>query len=118
MTGTGTGPARQPASPHRPIDLGAVLPPGSRVTVEPGEHDADRAARIRQEERAAFIKDCREVAVFAVVLLFVVAIASVCGYVVFASSTAGPDQVKFAQTILTALISGGTGFLFGKAIGK
>ena len=100
------------------IDLGHVLPPGSRVTVEPAEHDADRAARLRIEERAAFIEDAKDIAVFGVVLLAVVVVGGVCGYIAFVSATATADQVKFAQTVFTALVSGGSGLLFGKAIAK
>jgi hypothetical protein len=117
----GGGPTIGPGGPHPAgtnIDLGRVLPLGSRVTVEPEEHDADRAARLKIEERAALIKDIKEVAVFAVVLLFVVGAGLVCGYIAFMSTTATPDQAKYAQTVFTALVSGGSGLLFGKAISK
>jgi hypothetical protein len=119
MSGTGPGVASgaQQAQGAN-IDLGRVLPPGSRVTVEPAEHDADRTARLRIEERAALIKDAKEIAVFGVVLISVLMVGGVYGYITFVSATATADQVKFAQTIFPALVSGGSGLLFGKAIAK
>ncbi len=116
MSSTGPGAASGGQARGGDIDLGGVLPPGSRVTVEPAEHDADRAARLKIEERAALINDVKEVAVFGVVLLVVV--GGICGYIAFVSATATVDQVKFAQTIFTALVSGGSGLLFGRAIAK
>jgi hypothetical protein len=118
---SGNGPEARSGDPRRAasnIDLGGVLPSGSRVTVEPEEHTDDRTARLEIERRAALIKDMKEIAIFAVVLLFVVGAGLVCGYIAFVSTTATADQVKFAQTIFTALVSGGSGLLFGKAISK
>lgn len=73
--------------------------------------------RLAGEARAKLIEDYKGVAVFALVLFFVSVVAAVSGYIVFFSNSP-PDTAKYAQTLLTSLISGGTGFLFGKAIAK
>jgi hypothetical protein len=45
----------------------------------------------------------------------VIALAILCGHLVFFDKTASAETQKWAQTALTALVSGGVAFLFGRS---
>ena len=60
--------------PADKLDIGAVVNAG-QLTVTPEEHPDDRAARLRKEERASFIEECKGVAVFGVILCGLVGLA-------------------------------------------
>jgi hypothetical protein len=96
------------------LDLGSILA-ASDVTIEPSERDDERAARLANEKRAALWADIRSMVLFFVVLVAVIALAIVCGHLVFFDKTASAETQKWAQTALTALVSGGVAFLFGRS---
>lgn len=96
------------------VDLGSILA-ASDVTIAPSERDDERAARIAKENRAALWGDIRSMILFFVVLIAVIALALLCGHLVFFDKTAAPETQKWAQTALTALVSGGVAFLFGRS---
>jgi hypothetical protein len=96
------------------VDLGSILA-ASDVTIAPSERDDERAARIANENRATLLADIRGMILFGVVLAAVIVLAILCGHLVFFDKTATPDTQKFAQWALTALVSGGVAFLFGRS---
>ena len=89
------------------LDLGSILAT-SDLTIAPSERDDERAARIAS--------DIRSMVLFFVVLIALIALASLCGHLIFFDKTASPETQKWAQTALTALVSGGAAFLFGRSI--
>jgi hypothetical protein len=99
------------------IDLGTIEGDVD-VTVEPREHDDDRKARLANEQRAKLIDDWKGVAVFAAVLFSVLGVGSLCVHTIWFNASPSPETLKYAQTVLTSLMSGGAGLLLGKAIGK
>ncbi len=96
------------------LDLGSILA-ASDVTIEPSERDDERAARLANERRTALWADIRSMVLFFVVLVAVIALAILCGHLVFFDKTATPETQKWAQWALTALVSGGVAFLFGRS---
>lgn len=88
----------------------------SAVTVEPPEHDDERAARLIKEKREARLEDIRSMTLFFVVLIALLALGVLCGNLVFFDKTASLETQKWAQTALTALVSGGAAFLFGRSL--
>jgi hypothetical protein len=88
----------------------------SAVTVEPPEHDDERAVRLIKEKREARLEDIRSMTLFFVVLIALLVLGVLCGNLVFFDKTASPDSQKWAQTALTALVSGGAAFLFGRSL--
>ncbi len=97
------------------IDLRTVLRPIASLTLE--EHERDRESRIKVEERQIFIEDCKGVAVFSVIVLGIVAVATLCAYVAVFDSTAPVDTKKWAQTLLLALVTGSLSFVLGRKVG-
>jgi hypothetical protein len=85
----------------------------SAVTVEPPEHDDERAVRLIKEKREAFLDDLRNITLFFVVLIGLLLLAILCVELIFFDKTTTPETQKWAQTALTALVSGGAAFLFG-----
>lgn len=97
------------------IDLRAILAV-SDVTLEPSERDDERANRLAAEKRGKLHEDIKGMVIFFVVLIILAAIAGLCAYTIFFDKAAAPDAQKWAQTALTALLSGGVSFLFGRAL--
>lgn len=97
------------------IDLRAILA-ANDLTLEPSEREDERTNRLAAEKRAKLLGDIKEMVVFVVVLIVVVVIAGLCAYMIFFDKAATPDAQKWAQTALTALLSGGVSFLFGRAL--
>lgn len=98
------------------LDLQSVL--RGQVSVKPEEHDQDRAARIRREDRAALIEDCKGVVVFVCVLLVIGAIAALSVFKGFFDPSATAETQRWAQAILTAVVSGSISFVVGRKVGK
>jgi hypothetical protein len=88
----------------------------SAVTIEPPEHDDERAVRLIKEKREAFLDDLRNITLFFVVLIGLLLLAILCVELIFFDKTATPETQKWAQTALTALVSGGAAFLFGRSL--
>jgi hypothetical protein len=87
------------------IDLSGSLK--GQVSVKPEEHPEDRTAPLRAERRGALIEDYKGIAVFAVLLVGMVAIGilSACEGFFDGHCVAG-YQGRWSQTILAALMSG------------
>jgi hypothetical protein len=96
------------------LDLGSIFAE-SDVTIAPSERDDERTARIVKESGAALWADIRSMILFFVVLIAMIALVVLSGHLVFFDKTAAPETQKWAQTVLTALVSGGVAFLFGRA---
>ena len=97
------------------VDLGTILA-ASYVTIEPSERDDERAARIAAEKRVKLFADIRGMVLFFVVLVALIALAVLCGHLIFFDQTATQETQKWAETALTALVSGGAAFLFGRSV--
>jgi hypothetical protein len=88
------------------------------VTIKPKEHDEETKVRLAAETRAGLLADIRNMILFFVVLGVVLTIGFLCAEFIFFNKAASPETQKWAQTVLTALISGGSSFLVGKAVAK
>jgi hypothetical protein len=98
------------------LDLSGSL--RGEVSLKPEEHVDDRAARIRNEARAALIEDCKGVAVFVGTLLGLGAVACVAGYKGVFDPAANPETQRWAQAVLTAVVSGSISFVLGRKVSK
>jgi len=98
------------------IDLSGSLK--GQVSVKPEEHPEDRTARLRTEQRGALIEDCKGIAVFAALLVGIVAIGILSAYEGFFDAMAPPDTKRWSQTILSALMTGAVSFVVGRKVGK
>lgn len=82
------------------------------------EHDDERQARLRREERA----HRREIAVSFVklgaLILALFAVGGIAAYILLGSKTASADDRKWALTTLSALLSGALGFVAGEKAGE
>jgi hypothetical protein len=97
------------------VDLGSIIA-ASDVTIAPSERDDERAVRLASEKRTTLLEDIRSMTLFFVVLIALVALAVLCRHLIFFDRTATPETQKWAQTALTALVSGGAAFLFGRSL--
>ena len=88
------------------------------ITITPEVHPDDRAARLKSESRRDLLRDCKDVAVFAVLLLGVVAIAALAAYESIWDAGASPETKRWSQTILSAVLAGGVSFVAGQKIGS
>jgi len=111
------------------LSLGPRLGGQVKFSLEPEEHPDNRAARItleseeqaakrRLESRAALIEDYKGVAVFVVILVSVVALGILCAYEGIFDPNASTDTKRWAQTVLSAVVSGGLSFVVGRKVGK
>jgi len=103
--------------PADTLDIGAVVNAG-QLTVTPEEHPDDRAARLKKEERASLIEECKGVVVFGVVLCGIVGIAVLSAYKGVFDTTASPDAQRWALGTLTVVVSNSISFFIGKKVGK
>jgi len=99
------------------LDLGAVVKAG-QLTVTPEEHPDDRAARLRREERASFIEECKGVVVFAAILIGITIIAALSAYKGLLDPTASPEVQRWGQGVLTVVMSSAISFFVGKKVGR
>ena len=86
-------------------------------TLELGRDETpeERAARLRSEERRDRVEHFKEVTLFVVAVGGIVVLGAVCGWVAL-DAQADAETRKWAQTLLTAIVSGGLAFLFGRAL--
>lgn len=96
------------------LDLNQLVKKG---TVELGseEHPEERAARLRREERRDKADHFKGLALFALAVLGILVVGGLCGKAAF-DSQSDAETRKWAQTMLTALVSGVISFLFGRAL--
>ena len=97
------------------IDVNSIFAK-SAVTVEPPEHDDERTVRLIKEKREALLDDIRSMTLFFVILIALLVLGVLCGNLVFFDKTASPETQKWAQTALTAIVSGGVAFIFGRSL--
>jgi hypothetical protein len=102
--------------PPDQIDVSGSLK--GQVSVTPEEHPEERAARLRAEQRGALIEDCKGVAVFVMLLAGIVAIGILSAHQGFLDPNASADTRRWAQTVLSALVTGGISFVIGRKVGK
>lgn len=81
------------------------------------EEADERAVRLGSTRRARWLADIKAAMLFVVVLAGIVAIALVCARIVFLDPNAPAEARRWAETVLTALVSGGLSYLVGRAIG-
>ena len=98
------------------LDLNQLLKKGT-VELGPTETDDERSARLRREERRDKVDHFKSVTLFIVAIGGIVALGTVCGWVAL-DAQADAETRKWAQTLLTAIVSGGLAFLFGRALPK
>ena len=101
--------------PADQFDLNGQL--RGHVTVTPEEHSDDRKLRLKNEERSAWIEDCKGVAVFATLLILLVGIVGLSSYEGFFDAAASPDTRRWAQTVLSSVVTGAISFVVGRKIG-
>lgn len=99
------------------LNLEGVVPRAD-VTLTREEHPDERAARLKQENRAAIIDSCKDVAIFVALYLFLIGMVIICLYfVVFAKAVPAETQ-RWSQSLLAAILSGTVSFIIGRKIGK
>ena len=110
------------------INLDGVVPRGE-LALAREEHPDERAARLKkeanettarlkQEGRAALIKDCQDVASFTVLYLFLIGMVVICVYLILFSATVPPETQRWSQSLLAAILSGTVSFIVGRKVGK
>jgi hypothetical protein len=99
------------------INLDGVVPRGE-LTLARDEHPDERAARLKQEDRAAIKKLCEDVAIFAALYLFLVGMVGVCVYFILFASAVPPETQRWSQSLLAAIMSGTVSFMVGRKVGK
>jgi hypothetical protein len=89
-----------------------------QVSLIPEEHFEDREARLKAEARRDLIRDCKDVAVFAVLLIAIVIVGALAAYEAIWDASANSDTKRWAQTVLFAVMTGGISFVAGVKIGS
>lgn len=96
-------------------DLADVLARGA-ISVTPPETAEDAQHRRTAEKADADWTRLQKQWLFFVSLAFVLGAAVLAAWIAFASSTASPEQQKWAMGAITAILSGFFGFMGGKAL--
>jgi hypothetical protein len=99
------------------LNLEGVVPRAD-VTLTREEHPDERAARLKQENRAAIIDNCKDVAIFAALYLFLIGIVALCLYFILFATAVPPETQRWSQSLLAAILSGTVSFMVGRKIGK
>jgi hypothetical protein len=99
------------------VNLDGVVPRGD-VTLGREEHPDERAARLTQENRAAIIENCKDVAIFAALYSFTIVMVAVCLYLILFADAVSSATQRWAQSLLAAILSGAVSFMIGRKIGK
>ncbi len=84
-----------------------------RLSIESREHPDERAARIRREHDDADRQHRKEMAILWWVLATVSVVSVIC-LGVFLIPGAPAENVRWATTLLTTVVSGGLGYMTGK----
>lgn len=98
------------------LNLNQLVKKGT-VELGPDETAEERAARLRREERRDRVEHFKGVTLFVVAVGGIVVLGVACGWVAL-DAQADSETRKWAQTLLTAIVSGGLAFLFGRALPK
>jgi len=94
---------------------------GSLVTdlvrrLKPDEHDEERGARLRAEQRTALLADVKGVVLFVALLVGVITVTGICGWLALFSPDSPLETQHWAQTMLAAVVSGAVSFLVGRKV--
>jgi hypothetical protein len=81
------------------------------------EHEDERAVRLGSARRAKWLADIKGAILFLVVLAGLIAVALIAARIAFFDAGVAPEVRRWAETVLTALVSGGLSYLIGRAIG-
>ena len=86
---------------------------GLSISISTAETAPDRDSRIREAEADARTRRTKETVLFFAVIVGVVLLAIVAVKLIL-SPTSSPDDKKWATTILSAMVTGGIGYLTGR----
>lgn len=100
------------------FDLNSLLKKGTVEIGRPDESAEELAARLRIEGRKAAIEDFKGAALFVTLLVGIVAVALLCVYLIVFDQTASAESKRWAQTVLTGIVTGAVSFLVGRALPK
>ena len=95
------------------LNLDGVVPRGELMLTRE-EHPEERTARLRNEVRAAIIKDCQDVAVFAALYLFLIGMVGICVYFILFAAAVPPETQRWSQSLLAAILRARWRFWSGK----
>jgi len=99
-----------------PLDLEPLVRKG---TLEIGaEHDAERTARLRREERSHLYAEVKAAFLLVAVLTGLAAIAGACLWLGGFAAGVDAETRRWSQTVLVAVVSGSVSFLLGRATGR
>lgn len=86
----------------------------ARLEISRPETSEERLHRLRQQTAKTYVNIAKELALFIVGIVGVALIAWICTTIILDPS-ANPETQKWAQSILTAIVSGVVGYLIGKS---
>jgi len=95
------------------IDINAAILQ-NEVSILPPEHPLNRASRIKREDRASWLDDIQRMTIFSVLLTCMVILGGVTCYEGIINNNIAPDTKHLCQTILSAIVSGGISYVFGR----
>lgn len=108
---------KDPALPQAPqqINIG-TMPAGhnSSLSIKPDEHPEDRTARIFKETEELRARLFRDKWLFVVLLVVLLASLGLCASTLV-WGTPSDDDKKWLQTVIAGIITGGLGYVTGKA---
>jgi hypothetical protein len=99
------------------LNLEGVVPRAD-VTLTREEHPEERVARLKQENRVAIIENCKDVAIFAALYLFLIGMVVICLYFLLFAKAVPPETQRWSQSLLAAILSGTVSFFVGRKMGK
>jgi hypothetical protein len=94
------------------------LVPRADVTLTREEYPEERAARLKQENWAVIIANGKDIAIFAALYLFLMAMVAICIYFVLFAKAVPPETQRWSQSLLAAILSGTVSFFVGRKMGK
>ncbi len=107
--------AKEPATPGQNIVLAEYIDTKKfSATIATREAPQELRARLEREAADQALRRRKDVILFVAVTLGVIAVFLLCVGIVIRSSSS-PDDKKWATSILTSIVSGAVGYLFGKS---
>lgn len=85
------------------------------ISIEPEETLDERSARLERERNEARFDLMKRRVLFFVFLVAVAALGAVSGYEAVFDASASADTKRWAQTVLSALLTGALSFIVGQA---
>jgi hypothetical protein len=97
------------------IDLNEIANrPDHHLTLAPREDPAERDSRLRREELDAVHQRRKELALHVVAFVVIGVALSLCVWVIVRNSSP-PDDKKWAELLLTAIVTGLVGYVTGRS---